>query len=224
MTYNDIKQRVYDILDMPMPEILRVGYTSKIHRIFNEATFRIAHSVLPNLREYRITISVDKLPAKLIMPPDFISFADEQNAYVNGKNFVLTEFIDRNAVILSGDEGGVDSSDIRTYTLYYNALYPEIIDGGKKYRFVHFIDTIDADGYEICTEPTEVMHNDDDTSYDWPQIIGQLVPHYIAGQLLANDDKTRSITELNSFETLLATVNVDRNERQRTYRSVRGWY
>ena len=222
MTYNDIKQRVYDLLDMPIAEAIRVGYANKIHRTFNEATFRIAHSVLPNLREYKFTLSADKLPAKVTMPPDFISFAEEQNAYINGKNFVLTKFVDYNGIILDGTEGG--TGDTRTYTIYYNALYPEIVDGGLNYKVYKFIDVTDDDAYVVAKEPTETVHNNEDSSYDWPQIIGQLVPHYIVSQLLSNDDKTRSIVEMNNFETLLATVNVDRNERQREYRSVRGWY
>lgn len=221
MTYSDIKQRVYDLLDMPIEEAVRMGYSSKIHRIFNEATFRVAHSILPKLRKYKVAIAADKLPAKITMPPDFISFALEQNAYVNGQNFVLTKFVDYNGIIL--DKNQIEAKEY-TYEIYYNALYPEIIDGGKNYKIVNFIDTINNDGYDIMKEPTEVRQNNEDTSYDWPQIIGQLVPHYIVGQLLSRDDKVRSIEEMNNFETLLATVNVERNERQREYHSVRGWY
>jgi hypothetical protein len=217
MTYNEIKQRVYDIVDIPVAEMVRVGYTKKIHRIFNEATFRIAHSVMPNLREYTVVLSKDKLPAKVIMPPDFISFADEQNAYLNGKNFILTRFVDRNAVILTGTETE-SSAEVCEYKMYYNAEYPIIIDGGQNYSCVSFVTRINADGYDITAEPVET------STYDWPQIIGQLIPHYIASQLLSNDDKVRSITEMNNFEVLLASVNVERNERQREYHSVRGWY
>lgn len=218
MTYNDIKQRVYDLLDMPISEAVRAGYSSKLHRVFNEATFRIAHSVLPNLREYIIIINSDKLPAKITMPPDFISFADEQNAYLNGKNFILTDFVGYNGLLLKGD-----GSDVCTYKIYYNALYPEIIEGGNKYNIVKFVQTIDADGYIIETKPTETSHNADE-SFDWPQIVGQLAPHYIVGQLLMRDDKVRAIEEMNAFETLLASVSVDRNERQREYHSSKGWY
>ena len=235
MTYNDIKQRVYDILDMPIAEVTRVGYSKKIHRAFNEATFRIAHSVLPNLREYTIALTADKLPAKVVMPPDFISFAEDQNAYCNDKNFILTKFVGYNGIIFDGTEGTgtpykytIDAEEINTklyiYKIYYNALYPEIIDGGQNYKVCQLLNTaVNADAYEVIKEPTETNHNRD-TSYDWPQLIGQLAPHYVVSQLLSNDDKTRSITEMNNFETLLATVNVDRNERQREYRSVRGWY
>lgn len=237
MKYNDIKQRVYDLLDMPVAEVVRMGYASKIHRIFNEAAFTIAHSILPNLREYKFSITADKLPAKITMPPDFISFADEQNAYVNGKNFVLTDYIDNSGLLLTGKEtvaNGIpykyieDGKEINTliynYTVYYDALYPEIIDGGKNYNLILFTDAVNADAYEYAVTPTEIIHNNNDTSLDWPQIIGHLVPHYIVSQLLARDDKVRSISEMNQFESLLAKVNVERRERQREYRSVRGWY
>lgn len=217
MTYNDIKERVYDIIDIPVAEMVRVGYTKKLHRSFNEATFRIAHSALPNLREYTVILSADKLPAKIVMPPDFISFADEQNAYLNGRNFILTEFTDRNAVILTGKETETTAAQYE-YKLYYNATYPAIVDGGQNYELVEFVNAVNADGYRVTRTPVE------SNGYVWPQIIGQLVPHYIASQLLSNDDKVRSITEMNNFEVLLASVNVDRNERQREYRSVRGWY
>lgn len=237
MTYSDIKQRVYDILDMPVTEAIRAGHASKIHRSFNEATFRIAHSIMPNLRAYKFSLTADKLPAKVSMPPDFISFAEEQNAYVNGRNFIVTDFIDKSSLILTSKEApcsgyeytytenGVEKRTLRyDYTVYYNALYPEIVDGGQNYKIYQFTDAVNDDAYTVVKEPVEVIHNDKDTSMEWSQIIGHLVPHYIVSQLLANDDKTRSITEMNNFETLLATVNVDRNERQREYRSVRGWY
>lgn len=235
MTYNDIKQRVYDELAMPVTEAVRAGYSEKIHRIFNEATFRIAHSILPNLREYTVSLTKDKLPARVVMPPDFISFADEQNAYCNDTNFILTKFVDYNGIILEGTEGVgkpykyIENGEevhtkLYTYKIYYNATYPQVVDGGKNYQFVDFIDAVDKDGYVIAKRPTEIIHNDEDDSYEWSQIVGQLVPHYITSKLLVLDDKVRSIDEMNNFETLLATVNVDRNERQREYRSVRGWY
>lgn len=223
MTYNDIKQRVYDLLDMPVSEALALGYSKKICRIFNEATFRIAHSLLPNLRAYEFHITADKFPIEVTMPPDFISFAHEQNAYVNGKNFVLTRFAGKSGIILTGEEGGI-TDQVRKYIIYYNAVYPEIIDGGLLYKYYKLEPVENADSYSVVTEPTETMHNDTDVSMQWPDIIGHLVPHYIVSQLLSRDDKVRSIEELNIFERLLATVNVDRNERQRTYHSVRGWY
>ena len=223
MKYNDIKQRVYDELSMPVAEAVRAGYSSKIHRIFNEAVFRIAHAIMPNLRAYKFTVSIENFPIKITMPPDFISFADEQNAYINGKNFILTKFVDSNGLILDGNEANV-KGPTRTYIVYYNASYPKIVDGGTNYEMVDFIDGINEDCYAINKYPTETIHNNQDTSYDWPDIIGNLVPHYIVSRLLVLDDKVRSIEEMNIFETLLATVNVDRNERQREYHSVRGWY
>lgn len=237
MTYADIRQRVYDIIDMPVDELIRIGYTKKIHRIFNEATFRIAHSILPNLRAYKFSLTYDKMPAKVTMPPDFISFADEQNAYINGINFILTDFIDNTGLILTGheanavgipykyiNENGDEVSTLRfDYTVYYNALYPEIVDGGQNYKTYELVSKVNSDSYTQMKLPVEDSLNGAAPDI-WSQIIGQLVPHYIAAQLLASDDKVRSIAEMNAFETLLATVNVERHERQREYRSVRGWY
>lgn len=224
MTYNDIKQRVYDLLwPITESEARRIGYSDKIHRIFNEATFRIAHSILPNIKKYTIKLSRDHLPAQVSMPPDFISFCDEQNAYANGQNFVLTNFVGYNSIIFNGSEldSIAEDSDI-TYTVYYNAIYPQVTNGGTAFKF---IDTsgepeLDAENFKY----TEIPINAVGDNYELPQIVGQLIPHYIVSQLLSVDDKVRSIEELNAFETLLATVNVDRNERQREYHSVRGWY
>ena len=98
MTYSEIKQRVFDLLFIPFEEANRLHYTDKIPRIINEALFRIAHSVLPNLREYVIKLTHSKLPARISMPPDFISFADEQNAYLDGMQFCLTQFISDNEI------------------------------------------------------------------------------------------------------------------------------
>lgn len=225
MTYNDIKQRVYDLLwPITEAEARRIGYSDKIHRIFNEATFRVAHAILPNVRVYKIKLSADKLPAQISMPPDFISFCEEQNAYVNGRNFILTRFVGYNNVIIGNEFA--DIGDELEYHIYYNALYPEVVDGGKNFKFLKIPDdpVLNADNYEYERIPTEQIHNNTQESYQLPELIGHIIPHFIVSQLLSLDDKVRSIEELNTFETLLATVNVDRNERQREYHSVRGWY
>lgn len=243
MTYNDIKQRVYDLLwPITEAEARRIGYSDKIHRIFNEATFRVAHAILPNVRVYKIKLSADKLPAQISMPPDFISFCEEQNAYVNGRNFVLTRFVGYNNVILGGEFSEPYNHEIDCYCadeelknkrvkefeyhIYYNALYPEVVDGGKNFKFLKIPDdpVLNSDNYEYERIPTEQIHNNTQESYQLPELIGHIIPHFIVSQLLSLDDKVRSIEELNTFETLLATVNVDRNERQREYHSVRGWY
>lgn len=227
MTYNDIKQRVYDLLwPVTEAEARRIGYSDKIHRAFNEATFRIAHSILPNVKLYKFKLSRDKLPAQVSMPPDFISFCDEQNAYLNGHNFILTKFVGYNSIIVTGSELPDITDDELEYRVYYNASYPEVIDGGANFRIIDISDMpeLNTDNYSYKTIPTEVIHNQTQDSYSLPDIVGHLVPHYIVGQLLSTDDKVRSIEEMNTFETLLATVNVDRNERQREYHSVRGWY
>ena len=128
MTYNDIKQRIYDILQMPVEEALRLQYVDKIPRIINEALFRVAHSVLPNLREYTVILSRKVLPAKLSMPPDFISFADEQNAYLNGKQFLLENFVGNDSLILTGEETKNEyphkclPQEYNEYHIFYNAL------------------------------------------------------------------------------------------------------
>ena len=65
---------------------------------------------------------------------------------------------------------------------YYNAIYPESIDGGQNYKVYKFIDALDADAYEIVKEPTEALVNNVDTSYDWPQVIGTssiIFPYYL---------------------------------------------
>ena len=230
MTYNDIKQRVYDILNMSIEEAKRLGYSDKIPRIINEALFRIANSISPYIREYIFKISKINLPAKVTMPPDFISFFDDQNAYLNGNNFILTKFVGGNGIIVDGKE--IDNvlidSDVAEYTIFYNAHYPKIIKGGKFYSLIsfHFNDDIplDADNYFLEEQSTESSRLSSDTSYEISDVIAPLLPHYVVGQLLAQDDKVRSLQEINEFEILLATINVDRRERQREYRSSRGWY
>lgn len=230
MTYNEIKQRVYDILGLDFDEADRLGYTNKIPRIMNEATFRIANAVVPYLREYIVKISRKNLPARVTMPPDFISFATEQDAYINGKNFVLTNFIGSDGVVLYGNEA--DSGcykfvdDIVEYHIFYNAYYPKVMDGGKYYLFYEFITPTptDADSWKDTLIPTEVSRTSNQLSFEMPTHIGDLIPHYVVSQLLAFDDKVRSIQEMNEFEVLLANLDVSRNERQRNYHSVRGWY
>lgn len=234
MTYEEIKQRTYDILNMPFEEANRLHYTDKIPRIVNEALFRIAHSVLPNLREYVVRLTPDILPVKLTMPPDFISFADEQNAYLNGKAFILTDFIGTDGIILTGGE--VDTqlklgeylNSPYEYHIFYNALYPRIIEGGINYSRVVFAEGImiptNSDNYKVENVPVIGSRVTGEGAYDIPDIAGQLVPHYVAGQLLVLDDKVRSIEEMNEFEVLLASINTHRNERPREYHSSKGWY
>lgn len=236
MTYQDIKQRVYDLLFMPVEEANRLHYTDKIPRILNEALFRIAHSVLPNLREYIIKLTHSKLPARISMPPDFIAFADEQNAYLDGTQFCLTQFIGTNEVILTGHEIDnlvvsdieVTNDTVHEYHIFYNANYPRISGSGTEFSVVTFATgediPVDADNYTIETVPSEASRVTGGNVYNIPDIVAELVPHYIAGQLLVLDDKVRSIEEMNEFENLLATINVHRNERPREYHSSKGWY
>ena len=239
MTYADIKQRVFDILGFDVDECNRLGYTSKIPRILNECLFRIANSIWPYLREYKIKLSADKLPARVIMPPDFISFADEQDAYLDGKNFILTNFIGDDGIILYGTEtkdfGKIyqpNSCELHTdcenntlrefeYTIFYNAYYPKLIDGGIKYECI----TINAEPLlNVDNWVKEVFNVVGDKPFILSSKIANIIPHYIAGQLLAFDDKTRSVMELNEFETMLAQIDLGRHERQREYKSSRGWY
>lgn len=235
MTYNDIKQRIYDILQMPVEEALRLQYVDKIPRIINEALFRVAHSVLPNLREYTVILSRKILPAKLSMPPDFISFADEQNAYLNGKQFLLENFVGNDSLILTGEETKNEyphkclPQEYNEYHIFYNALYPKLIDGGVYFEIVDIANEhdgipIDKDNYQIKKVYSEAPRTGDMESYEIPDLAAMLVPHYVAGQLLVLDDKVRSIEEMNEFETLLATINTTRKERPRSYHSSKGWY
>lgn len=225
MTYNEIKQRVIDILGFDTEEMTRLNYTPKIPRILNECLFRIANSILPNLREYRFVLTPDIMPARIIMPPDFLSFANEQDAYLNGKNFVLTNFIGNDSVVLYGNEVPNIDGNLE-YTIFYNAYYPKVIDGGMNYKCIVLADELqpNTDGWK---EETVSLLGDtlkNIPPFDLPMHISDLIPHYIAGQLLSLDDKVRSITELNEFENMLAQIDTNRNERQREYHSTRGWY
>lgn len=241
MTYEDIKQRVFDILGYDADECNRLGYTQKIYRILNECLFRIANSIWPYLREYKFKLSGDKLPARVTMPPDFLSFADEQDAYLNGKNFILTNFIGEDGIILDGTEtkdfGKVYQSNscelhvdcenniLREfeYTIFYNAHYPRIIDGGINYEQIIF-GKIKVNEEPWSVQKSPVKGSTTTEPFKVPAQIANMIPHYIAGQLLAADDKTRSVTELNEFETMLAQIDLGRHERQRDYKSSRGWY
>jgi UDP-3-O-acyl-N-acetylglucosamine deacetylase len=172
---------------------------------------------MPDIKVYKVKICRNKLPAKVTLPPDFISFCDDYDATANGQAFVLNKAGYRD-VILDGTEYHGFKSDIE-YHIYYNAAYPEVINGGSYFRTVRISDdpVLNSDNWRYENIPTNA-------EYELPDIIGNLIPHYIVGRLLSQDDKVRSIEELNTFETLLATVNVDRNVRQREYHSSRGWY
>jgi hypothetical protein len=217
MTYEQIKQRVYDQLKLPETEVKRLGYAAQIPRLLNAALFRIANSILPNLREYVIKVHVDKLPARITMPPDFIAFADEQAAYLNGRPFTLTKFIGTADIIIDGSEVNNVLSDILEYHIFYNADYPRIRDSALMWTSVKLsVDKIDSDNYTVEDVPVG--------EYNIPDVAAMAVPHYIAGHLLSLDDKVRSVEELNEFEILLSTVSTARHERTREFHSSRGWY
>lgn len=228
MTYNEVKQRIYDLLDMPLEEAKRLGYTDKIPRALNEAFFRIAHSVFPLVREYHLKFETSKLPAKVTMPPDFISFADEQDAYLNGKYFILTKFFGESGIILTGREieNHLQESDECNYIIYYNASYPKLIDGGKNFQKVELSlePNINEESYSVVKIPAEEDRVTGNQVLNIPDIAANLAPHYVVSQLVNLDDKVRSIAEMNEFETLLSIVSSERHERQREYHSVRGWY
>lgn len=215
MTYEQIKQRVYDQLKLPETEVMRLGYATQIPRLLNAALFRIAHSILPNIREYIIELSRENLPARISMPPDFISFADEQVAYLNGKAFTLSNFISANEVILTGAEINDDTA-VCKYHIFYNADYPRISDSALKWTKVQLQPARDMDAYTVV----DISINE----YSIPDNAAMAVPHYIAGQLLSLDDKVRSVEEMNEFEVLLSVIETSRHERVRDYHSSRGWY
>lgn len=220
MTYEQIKQRVYDQLKLPEGEVKRLGYAAQIPRLLNAALFRVANSILPNLREYVLRIHPDKLPARVSMPPDFIAFADEQMAYLNNQPFTLTKFIGYSDIILDGNEVYSNTGQNNTvleYRLFYNANYPELDDKALLWTIVKLdAGQPDSDGYIVSKVPT--------AEYDVPDVAAMAIPHYIAGHLLSLDDKVRSIEELNEFENTLAIVSTYRHERSRDYHSSRGWY
>lgn len=227
MTYEHLRQRVYDILDMTIDEANRLGYSEKIYRITNEALTIIAHAISPYIREYNIIFSNNVLPVKITMPPDFISFFDDQNAYLNGNNFILTEFIGRDGLVLTGKEvAGYRACDKFKYTIYYNALYPKLVEGGKYFQVIAFADNppLNDDNYEIINISASENRITNKVAFEIPDLIAHLIPHYVVSQLLTQDDKIRSAIEMNEFETLMARLNVDQNERQREYKSSRGWY
>jgi hypothetical protein len=217
MKYTDIKQRVYDQLKLPDSEVRRLGYAVQIPRLLNAALFRIANAVLPNLREYVVKLTRDKLPARVDMPPDFLAFADEQMAYLNGQPFTLSNFVGKSGIILNGAEVPNVNTDVLEYHIFYNADYPRVTDTALTWIMVSFTDPeVNTENYNTV----EISINE----YDVPDVAAMAIPHYIAGQLLSLDDKVRSIEEMNEFENLLAIVSTYRHERTRDYHSSRGWY
>jgi hypothetical protein len=182
----------------------------------NAALFRIANSILPNLREYVVKLSRANLPARVSLPPDFISFADEQAAYLNGQPFTLTKFIGDRDVILTGNETLDTSAEICEYHLFYNADYPRLSDTALTWTVVNFVTNINTDSFVVETVSVNAYHV--------PDVAAMAVPHYIAGHLLSLDDKVRSIEELSEFEILLSVMSTSRHERTREFHSSRGWY
>jgi hypothetical protein len=216
MTYTEIKQRIQDLLNLPVDEMLAMGYSAKIPRVVNECLQRIVNTAATNLRELTFTLSSDDFMAgkyRLTMPPDFMSFASEQDAYLNGDYFVLTKFIGSNSILLTGDETHKYSNAFE-YTIFYNAFYPVISPDGKTFTHVQLIDS--APYFTTATESID--------KFEVPDNVGTIIPHFVAGQLLASDDMVRSTTELNEFDIQLSNLDTSRNERQREYHSSRGWY
>jgi hypothetical protein len=149
------------------------------------------------------------------MPSDFIAFSNEQDAFVNGENFILTRFSGSNAIILTGTEI-FDLPKSLEYKIYYSAQYPRISGSASGGTFTEIL--LNDNGTWQTSNPKSILE------YNIPDNVADLLPHYIAGQLLVLDDKVRSITELNTFEMMLAQLDINRNEHQREYHSSRGWY
>jgi len=225
MKYNELKQRVLDILCLDTEEANRLNYIDKIPRTLNGALFRVAHSIGINVREYVLKLTIDKFPVKVIMPKDFISFAIDQHTYLNGYDFVLTNFIGPNGIILYGteipelvDPENIDPEYVYEYRIFYNALFPRLSQEGKTYTYYSLLDNPEVNADSCNTEVLDI------SNFEISDNISEALPHYIVADLLSLDDKVRSTTEMNEFETLLATITVDRQERQRDYHSSKGWY
>lgn len=234
MTYSQLRQQTLDKLYLTLDEAQDMDYLEKIPRAFNEALNRIANSLNCYTKKIKFNVAkqilYDNINTGLIlkMPPDFISFDQINNSYLDGQLFVVDNYESYNQLRLYGNEvPGYNifesEGDTVTYEIYYNAFYPQILSDARfpKIRIIEFKTDINMFESDETTWKVKDLPADE---YDFDNRIAYLLPYYAASICLGQDDRALSAQYRNEFEMYLAQVDVTNYQRPREYRSVKGLY
>lgn len=227
MKYNDLRQQTFDKLMITYQEAMNLDYLAKINGAFNEALRLIAQTLSCNSKEYKFKVTAPDLKRELIldMPPDFISFSEIDDSYIDNQPFIIDNFYGHNRMILTGNEAiGHTPRGLVEYRIFYNAFYPQIAVGiGNAYARQVVTDCNNTltpsehnNGWDIQDIPL--------TEYEFDVRIADLLPLFAASKCLIQDDRGLSIHYLNEFHLTMSQIDVSGYKRPRVYRSTKGLY
>lgn len=190
-------------------------FTDKMPIIANECLSMIANDIKAHIKT--ITINVEKEAVGVIMPEDFLAFADTDIIF-NGKE--LSRF---NPDIIYSAWNQIILKTPGTYIISYNARYGEIPSeiiehNTKAYK------TFDL-RKSYTKEQYEEFFPDSDTEFNGIyESVLDCLPTYIASQLLAQDDVQKSTILRNEFEVLTQRLETKELFQNRHFHSEGGWY
>ena len=112
--WSEIKQATLDKLFLDEQEAQQQGYLAKFQGFANECLNMISNGIKPRIATYEVTTTKEN--SVILMPDDFLSFAD-MIGYCDGVPDPTLIYIDDKRII--APEAG-------NYVLFYNALWHDI--------------------------------------------------------------------------------------------------
>ena len=250
MKWSDIKQMCYDLLSIEDPtEDDEALYGAKFKRFANQALVVIANSVKPQIKKF--TVTVTNAEEIVEMPNDFLSFTNMMGDR-DGVQWKPTRFYGRKSVILNGeakynavvtpvvasDYAGLyvyDTTQNKMILCTYanNTLAPSWVtvgtttayeQTGVEYNILYnaLYDPITDEEIRDDTDVTSERLEETSQPID-PSVLA-IIPHYIAFNILAQDDIQLSTVLKNDFELNLARLDTDTLYTQEDWVSTKGWF
>lgn len=252
MKWSDIKQMCYDLLSIEDPtEDDEALYGAKFKRFANQALVLIANSTKPLLKKFTITVTDEQ--AIVDMPLDFLSFSNIMGDR-DGVQWKPTRFYGTKSVILDGEtkynaitppstaseydgkyvyDSQQNKMILCTYDNSTSTLSPTWVTVGEtvcydKTGIVYNIfynalyDPITDDEIRNDTDVTTERYDSNALPID--ASVFSIIPHYIAFNILAQDDIQLSTVLKNDFELNLARLDTDTLYTQEDWVSTKGWF
>lgn len=193
--WSQIKQATLDKLYLSESEAQEQYGLQKFQRLANECINSIANTLKPRIKYLQFKVVADDVTPGV------------NEYHLNNLIKMPSDFLSFSSFpsYLDGVEDPeivyVTDKDIKVfelgeYIVVYNAIYPEIT--------------------------TQIVQNDTELEID--SSILNVVPTYIAWNLLSQDDPQRSMILKNEYELMLARIDNDVRYQEKHYKSTGGWY
>lgn len=243
--WSDIKQATLNKLFMDSDEATQLGYVDMFAMLADECLNFIANSVKPQIKTFDFLVKENS-----IIGTDFEVVTVESNTFIkyNGSEYVVGDksvlYIDFNSgfrycydpltqslqkvenVYCVGEMIRMPDDFIAFSDMSYFINNEEKSD--LPYINANYIKCEETGVYKIFYDALwETIKRDDlneTTIINIDVSVLNLLPTYIASQVLAQDDVQRSVILKNEFEVMLSRLNNENMYAVKHYESKGGWY